>query len=83
MPENPSATIAEHFADLQDPRIERRKLHPLSNILIIALCATICGADNWVDIELFGQSKQKWFAKFLDLSNGIPSHDTFGRVFVC
>ena len=81
MPENPSATIAEHFADLQDPRIERRKLHPMINILIIALCATICGADNWVDIELFGQSKHKWFAKFLDLSNGIPSHDTFGRVF--
>ena len=81
MPANPSTTIAEHFADLEDPRIDRTKLHPLINILVIALCAAICGADTWVDIELFGQSKRKWFAKFLDLSNGIPSHDTFGRVF--
>jgi hypothetical protein len=56
-------------------------LHPLENIIVIALCAVICGADSWVDIELFGESKRQWFAKFLDLSNGIPSHDTFGRVF--
>ena len=81
MPVNPSATIAEHFADLEDPRVDRTKLHPLINILVIALCAAICSADTWVDVELFGQSKRKWFAKFLDLSNGIPSHDTFGRVF--
>jgi predicted transposase YbfD/YdcC len=53
----------------------------LINILTIALCGAICGADNWVEIELYGQSKQGWFATFLDLSNGIPSHDTFGRVF--
>jgi predicted transposase YbfD/YdcC len=53
----------------------------LVNILTIALCGAICGADSWVDIELFGESKQEWFAQFLDLSNGIPSHDTFGRVF--
>jgi predicted transposase YbfD/YdcC len=81
MSNNPSATIAEHFADLQDPRVNRTKLHPLINILTIALCAVICGADTWVDIALFGQSKRQWFAQFLDLSNGIPSHDTFGRVF--
>jgi predicted transposase YbfD/YdcC len=81
MPENPSATIAEHFEDLEDPRMDRTKLHPLINILVIAICAAVCGADSWVDIELFGESKQGWFAKFLDLSNGIPSHDTFGRVF--
>jgi len=81
MPKYPSATIIEHFADLKDPRIERTKRHPLINILTIALCAAVAGADTWVDIELFGKSKRWWFAKFLDLSNGIPSHDTFGRVF--
>ena len=81
MPANPSTMFAEHFAELKDPRIDRTKLHPLINILVIALCAAICGADNWVEIELFGQSKREWFARFLDLTNGIPSHDTFGRVF--
>jgi predicted transposase YbfD/YdcC len=81
MPQDPSATIIEHFSELEDPRIERARLHPLVNVLTIALCGAICGADSWVDIELFGESKQEWFAKFLDLSNGIPSHDTFGRVF--
>ena len=81
MPENPGATIAEHFSSLEDPRMDRTKLHPLENIIVIALCAVICGADSWVDIELFGKSKRQWFAQFLDLSNGIPSHDTFGRVF--
>jgi predicted transposase YbfD/YdcC len=81
MSENPSATIAESFSGLDDPRMERTKLHPLINILVIALCAVICGADSWTDIELFGESKRQWFATFLDLCNGIPSHDTFGRVF--
>jgi predicted transposase YbfD/YdcC len=81
MPRDPSATISEHFADLEDPRIDRAKLHPLINILTIALCGAICGADSWVDIELFGESKQDWFASFLDMTNGVPSHDTFGRVF--
>jgi len=81
MTENPSTTIAEHFADLEDPRMDRTKKHPLINILVIALCAAIGGADTWVDIELFGKSKRGWFAKFLDLTNGIASHDTFGRVF--
>jgi predicted transposase YbfD/YdcC len=81
MPANPGATIAEHFFSLEDPRMDRTKLHPLENIIVIALCAVICGADGWVEIELFGEAKRQWFAKFLDLSNGIPSHDTFGRVF--
>jgi predicted transposase YbfD/YdcC len=81
MPKNPSTTIAEHFADLEDPRMDRTKKHPLLNILVIALCAAICGADTWVEIELFGKSKREWLAKFLDLTHGIPSHDTFGRVF--
>ena len=81
MTENARAALTEHFSSLEDPRMERTKLHPLDNIIVIALCAVICGADSWVDIELFGESKRQWFAKFLDLSNGIPSHDTFGRVF--
>jgi hypothetical protein len=56
-------------------------LHQLLDIIVIAICAVICGADIWVDVELFGQSKLTWLKRFLELSNGIPSHDTFGRVF--
>lgn len=75
------ATISEHFEHVEDPRVERTKEHPLLNILVIAICGVICGADSWTEIEQFGKAKQSWLAKFLDLSNGIPSHDTFGRVF--
>jgi predicted transposase YbfD/YdcC len=75
------ATMVTHFSFLEDPRVDRTKLHPLINIMVIALTAVICGAEGWTDVELFGQSKRHWLAKFLDLSNGIPSHDTFGRVF--
>jgi hypothetical protein len=71
-------TLQEHFATLEDPRIERTKHHQLLAIITIALCAVICGADTWVDVEEFGQAKRE---TFLDLPNGIPSHDTFGRVF--
>jgi len=74
-------SLIEHFGELEDPRIDRTKHHQLLDIIVIAVCGVICGADNWVDIELFGRSKLKWFRKFLELSNGIPSHDTFGRVF--
>lgn len=74
-------TIGKHFGDLQDPRIERTKRHELLDIVVIAICGVICGADSWVDIELFGKSKQDWLKRFLNLANGIPSHDTFGRVF--
>jgi len=81
MSENLGAAIVEHFSGLEDPRMDRTKLHPLENIIVIALCAVICGADSWVDVELLGESKREWLAGFLDLSNGIPSHDTFGRVF--
>src|SRR5439155_9474482 len=69
------------FAHVEDPRIERTKRHRLRDILIIAMCATICGADGWVEIEEFGKAKQAWLSQWLDLPNGIPSHDTFGRVF--
>ncbi len=66
---------------MSDPRIERSKLHKLIDIMTIAICAVISGADTWVDIEMYGEAKYKWLKKFLELPNGIPSHDTFARVF--
>ncbi len=73
-------SLLAHFADLTDPRVERTKLHQLLDILVIAMCATICGAEGWEDFTEFGQAKQDWFATFLELPNGIPSPDTFRRV---
>lgn len=73
-------SILERFADLPDPRVERTRLHRLQDIVTIAICAVICGAEGWTDMELFGKSKESWFKTFLELPNGIPSHDTFGRV---
>jgi len=81
MAEQPLGSISEHFSQLEDPRIERNKLHPLMNIIVIAICGVISGAENWVDIELYGNLKKAWLSQFLDLYHGIPSHDTFGRVF--
>ena len=81
MAEPPKTTILDHFADLDDPRVERTRRHKLVDIIAIAICATICGADSWVHIELFGKSKLAWFQTFLELPHGIPSHDTFGDVF--
>lgn len=75
------ASLIEHFAALEDPRIERTKRHKLLDMLIIAICGVICGADDWVAIEAFGHAKRSWLQDFLELPNGIPSHDTFGRVF--
>ena len=69
------------FAQVEDPRIERTKRHRLRDIIIIAMCGVICGADGWVGIEEFGKAKEAWFTELLQLANGIPSHDTFGRVF--
>jgi predicted transposase YbfD/YdcC len=74
-------SISEHFATLTDPRVERSKAHRLVDIITIALCGVICGADGWVAIETFGREKAAWLGTFLDLPGGIPSHDTFGRVF--
>ena len=73
--------ILTKFEQLSDPRVERTKQHLLLDMVGIALCAAICGADSWVDVEKFGKAKRDWFARFLELPNGIPSHDTFGRVF--
>jgi predicted transposase YbfD/YdcC len=74
-------TILAHFADLEDPRVDRTRLHPLPTILGIALCAVICGADSWVEIEACGKAKQDWLQEWLSLPNGIPSHDTCACVF--
>jgi predicted transposase YbfD/YdcC len=73
--------LGSHFASLKDPRVERTKRHKLLDIIIIAICGTICGADGWVEIEEFGKQKEAWLKTILELPNGIPSHDTFGRVF--
>jgi predicted transposase YbfD/YdcC len=69
------------FAAVEDPRVERTKRHKLIDILVIALCGVICGAEGWVEIEEFGKAREAWFKTFLEVPNGIPSHDTFGRVF--
>ena len=69
------------FAELEDPRMNRTKKHSLSDILTLSICAVICGADGWVQVEEFGSCKEEWFRTFLDLPHGIPSHDTLGRVF--
>jgi predicted transposase YbfD/YdcC len=74
-------SIRRHFARLRDPRLNRRRRHELLDLLVIALCAVIAGANNWQQIEAFGKRRRDWLGKFLALPNGIPSHDTFERVF--
>ena len=74
-------SILEQFSQLEDPRVERTKRHKLTDVIAIAICGVICGANGWTDIELFGKSKREWLETFLELPNGIPSQDTFGRVF--
>ena len=74
-------SIQKHFAPLEDPRILLKTSHKLIDIIVIAICAVICGADTWTQIEEFGKVRREWLKDFLQLPNGIPSHDTFGRVF--
>jgi predicted transposase YbfD/YdcC len=81
MPEPVSATIAEHFSSLKDPRIQLKTHHKLIDIIIITICAVICGADDWQEVVDYGKAKHDWLKTFLELPRGIPSHDTFGRVF--
>ena len=81
MSKKPLEAIEEHFSKVPDPRKDRTKEHKLIDIIAIAICAVICGAEGWTDIENFGKSKEIWLRTFLELPNGIPSHDTFGRVF--
>ena len=76
-----SGSIVEHFGSIQDPRLERTRLHKLSDILVIAICAIICHADSWEEVEAYGRAKEAWLRTFLSLEYGIPSHDTFNRVF--
>jgi predicted transposase YbfD/YdcC len=81
MADTVNASIVEHFQTLEDPRIERTKKHLLLDILIIAVCTLLTGGEGFQDMELFGKSKRQWLQTFLALPHGIPSHDTFGRVF--
>ena len=81
MENNAAANIEKHFSRLKDPRVERTREHKLIDILVIALCAIICGANDWEAVAEYGLDNQAWFKTFLALPNGIPSHDTFWRVF--
>ena len=77
----PAAVVYKHFENLTDPRINRGKNHSLIEMIFLALTATVCGAQGWADVERFAKSKRKWFRQYVRLNNGVPSHDTFGRVF--
>lgn len=81
MANQPAQSITKHFAAVPDPRTGNAKQHLLLDIIVIAICAAICGADTWVEVELWAKANRKWLRTFLVLPNGIPSHDTFGRVF--
>src|SRR6266508_3317227 len=80
MEKKPSAALLEHFAILPDRRLERHRYHKLSDILVVAVCAVLCGAESFPAIEDFGQTRYEWLKQFLELPGGIPSHDTFNRV---
>ena len=73
--------FVSHFSVIRDPRIERNKLHKLEDILFIAVCAVLSGVESWEGMEEFGKARQEWFKKYIPLAEGIPSHDTFGRLF--
>lgn len=73
--------VLRFFDELEDPRMDRTKRHSLQDILFLTVCAVLCGADCWTEVELFGRSKLEWLRQFIPLTNGIPSHDTLGRVF--
>ena len=79
MPKINSARMEEHFAELTDPR-RRKVMYPLIDVVVIAVCAVICGADDFVAIAEFGRKKHEWLSRFLDLKNGIPSHDRFNAI---
>jgi predicted transposase YbfD/YdcC len=81
VPAEPELSLLHHFGKLTDPRAVNLCRHLLSDVMVIGLCAVLGGADTWEAIALFGRSKAEWFARFLALPNGIPSHDTFNRVF--
>jgi predicted transposase YbfD/YdcC len=74
-------SIEECFGELPDPRVKGRCDHKLIDMMVMTICAVICGADSWTGVETFGKAKRKWLEQYLEMPNGIPSHDTFGRVF--
>jgi hypothetical protein len=76
-----ASSLQSYFEDLPDPRMKAKCDHLLLDIVMLAICATIAGADDWQEIELFGHSKEAWLKQWLELSCGIPSHDTIERVF--
>jgi DDE_Tnp_1-associated len=82
MPQWEGQSLFAQLASINDPRIERTKRHKLIDILVIAVLATICAAESYPDMEEFGHDKEDWLRTFLELPNGIPSHDTFRRVFI-
>jgi len=81
MQKHPKLSLIEHFKDLPDPRVERTKDHDLIDILVIAICTLLCAGESFNDMEDFGRAKEDWFKTFLTLRSGIPSHDTFNRLF--
>src|SRR5512143_3167758 len=80
MPSDGPATFHHHFRDLDDPRVKRTRRHPLINIVFMAVCGVLSGANSIAGIHEFAIDRRRWFSRYLDLSNGIPSEDTFGRV---
>ena len=81
MTERQRVSLMEHFSEVPDPRVARTQRHGLLDIFAMALCAVIGGADHWTEVVEFAQARRQWFATFLEHPNGIPSHDTFARVF--
>src|SRR5258708_33219914 len=81
MEENNLRDLESLVAQMEDPRMERTKRHRLRDSIVLAICGVLCGAEGWVEIEEFGKAKEAFFTELLGLPNGIPSHDTFGRVF--
>ena len=81
MGDHGGANIKKYFGEIKDPRSNINQKHPLISIIALTICAVISGANDWVGVELYGEAKEEWLSGFLDLPNGIPSHDTIGRVF--
>jgi hypothetical protein len=79
--ESAEKSLRFHLSSIVDPRMNRTQEHSLVDILMISVCAILCGAEGFADCERFGNGKREWLSTFLELPNGIPSHDTFGRVF--
>jgi hypothetical protein len=71
----------KYFRKLRDPRVQGRKRRPLLDIVAITICATVCGRNDWQQVETFARARQGWLRKLLRLSHGVPSHDNFERVF--